>query len=174
MEFSICFWVCEEVLVHIKSVPFFQLLDLVEWLLKSDKEKKKEHFQLDTSLFKKPKHLNGAKQYGPQNYSLRFPKGTKIMNHLVFWWWIFWLSTDFFLLKWRVKILSVLRNGQHRAPGHSPGNVVCSFLGTALWHWNETATLRYWNLQTKHKRALEKHNLCKTSGQKTVLGNGVP
>lgn len=40
MEFSICFWVCGEVLVHIKSVPFFQLFDLVEWFLKSDKEKK--------------------------------------------------------------------------------------------------------------------------------------
>lgn len=53
------------------------------WLSNSLKmiKKRKRTFQPDTFLFKKPKHLNWTKQYGQQNYSLKFPKGTQ---------WVIW------------------------------------------------------------------------------------
>lgn len=113
------------------------------WLsgsLNAIKRRKKERFQLDTSLFKKTKHLNWAKQHGPQNYPLQLPGGTKLMNNLAFWEWPLRLPTDYFASKMKSENSKSTEKWSTQSSGHSPRALIRAFRGRALWHWTETAT----------------------------------
>lgn len=67
----------------------------------------------------------------------------------------------FFFSSWRVKILNLLRNGQHMSPSHSLSDLIHTLLSTIMWHWNETAAALWrWNLLKPNKKESTRIILC--------------
>lgn len=176
MEFSICFWVCEEVLVHIKSAVFFSCLIWFKDPFKVIKERKRTfstwHFSVQKT---KTSHL--CQTVRSTELFLTGSWKTKIMNNLVFWLWPLWISTGFSFFPFKVKS----ENSKSIVKWSTREPLVTQWLDACfsqynhvVLEWNSNNTLTWKPIEIKHKRACKNYTLRKTSVQKTFLGNWIP
>lgn len=100
------------------------------------------------------------------------------MNNLVFWLWPLWISTgfSFFPFKMKSENSNLMQNGQHVSPWSLTQWLDACFSqhNHVVLEWNSNNTLTWKLIEIKQKRDCKNYTLCKTSTQKTFLGNWIP